>query len=199
MARNLDLAAQPLGSDGQHRHRPGLAAAESALLHGGWLHIIFNSIWIWALGRAVESTRRSLFFGLVFVGSAVFSSTLQWYFVARPVYAFSATEVLWAGGGVGLSGVLYALAGFLWMRRRVDAVAASVMNPYTARMLGMWFVICILIPSLNVANWAHGGGLAWGLAAGWASTQQKPVPWYVALGAATIAAAWWVSTGHIAH
>ena len=66
-------------------------------------------------------------------------------------------------------------------------------------MLGMWFVICILIPSLNVANWAHGGGLLWGLAAGWASTQAKPWSWYAALGAVTIAAGYWVSAGHIAH
>ncbi len=30
----------------------------SALLHGGWLHILFNAMWIWSLGRAIETTPR---------------------------------------------------------------------------------------------------------------------------------------------
>jgi GlpG protein len=150
------------------------------LLHGGWLHVIFNLLWFWALGRATEALRGSLVFALMFVGSAMFSSAAQLYFHAA---------------GIGLSGVLYALAGFLWMRRKVDALAADVMNPNNARMLGAWFVICIVITEWNIGNWAHGGGLAWGLAAGWASLQRVRLPWYAVLGLVTVAAAVVVSTG----
>jgi GlpG protein len=153
----------------------------TAFLHGGLLHVLFNVIWIVALGRAVEATRGTLAFLAIFVLSSAFASSLQWYF---------------SKGGIGLSGVLYALAGWLWTRRGVDAVAAALMNPQTSRMLGAWFVICILVPALGVANWAHGGGLAFGLATGWSSTTKRPWIGYLAATAATLAAAWWVSTGH---
>lgn len=156
----------------------------SALIHGGWLHVIFNCLWIWSLGRGVESTRGSARFLLIFLGSAAFASAAQLY--------------LGKGVGIGLSGVLYALAGYLWMRRKEDGVAATVMNPNTSRMLGMWFVICWVLP-MGIANWAHAGGLVWGLAAGWISTQEKPGIYagYAILAAWTIAASWYVTTGHV--
>ena len=155
----------------------------TALLHGGFIHILFNSLWIWALGRAVEGTRGSLLFLLIFLGSAAFASAAQLYFGR--------------GAGVGLSGVLYALAGYLWMRRGEDAVAASVMNPGTSRMLGAWLVICFFLP-MGIANGAHVGGLVWGLAAGWVSTQtgSRRAGGMAALAILTIAAAAWVTTGH---
>jgi membrane associated rhomboid family serine protease len=156
-----------------------------AFLHGGWIHILFNGLWIWSLGRAVEGTRGSLRYLLIFLGSAAFASAAQIYFSKA--------------GGIGLSGVLYALAGYLWLRRREDAVAASVMNPSTSRLLGTWFVLCWFLP-LNIGNWAHAGGLVWGLAAGWISLQEEKgtrIAGAAALLAATVAASWWVTSGHI--
>ena len=154
----------------------------SALIHGGILHVLFNSLWIVALGRAVEVTRGTLAFLGLFLLCSVLGAALQWYF---------------EGPAVGLSGVLYGLAGWLWARRRVDAVAAAVMNPYTSRMLGAWFVICILFPQLRVANWGHGGGLLAGLVAGWASTTRHPWIGYAAIALATLGMAAVVSTGHV--
>jgi GlpG protein len=156
----------------------------TALLHGGPLHILFDGMWMWSLGKAVESTRGPGRYLLLFAGSAVFASAAQ-------VYVGHA-------GGIGLSGVIYALAAFLWMRRRVDGVAATVMNPSTSRILGVWWVLCWVLP-LNIGNWAHTGGIAWGLAAGWLSLKRAPVryPGLAALGAVTVFAAWLVSTGHV--
>ncbi len=173
----------PYGRTGDIATGQAWRLVSSALLHGGFLHILFDGMWFWALGRAVEGTRGSGAFLWIFVASATFSSAAQWY--ALP------------GGGIGLSGVLYALAGYLWMRRRVDAVAASAMNPSTARMLGAWLVICFVLP-MNIGNWAHTGGLAWGLGAGWLSHQRPAVRWpgTAVLALATLAAAYWVSTGH---
>ncbi|MFV1958021.1 MAG: rhomboid family intramembrane serine protease, partial [Planctomycetota bacterium] len=176
---------QPYGPTGNIGTGQAWRLLTSALLHGGWLHIIFNVWWILALGRAMEMGRGTPAFLSLFVGSALFSTAAQWYFGAAP--------------GVGLSGVLYALAAYLWMRRGRDPLAQAIMTPYTTRLLGAWFVICILIPSMNIANWAHGGGIAWGLAAGWASTQRRPAPWHALLWAATLAAVLFVSTGHELH
>jgi membrane associated rhomboid family serine protease len=153
----------------------------SALIHLGWLHVIFNSIWIWDLGRAVESTKGWVAFALIVLGSAVTASGVQWYF---------------SGAGVGLSGVLYALAGFLWCWRKRDPIAATVMNPGVTRLLAVWLVVCIFLPYLRIANWAHGAGVVWGIAAGRASLQRRPWPWYVLLGAATVGIVLLVSTGH---
>jgi membrane associated rhomboid family serine protease len=188
----------PYGPTGSIGSGQAWRLVSSALIHGGFLHIIFNSMWIWSLGRAVETTRGSLGFLLIFLGSAALSSGAQWYFVAQPIPGHP-----WAymGAGVGLSGVLYALAGYLWMRRKVDHIAALVLNPQTAQILGIWFVICIVLPGMRIANWAHGGGLVWGLAAGWASTQPPKIryPAFAALALVTIAAVAVVSTGHRAH
>jgi len=190
------MALYPYGPTGNVGTGQAWRLITSALLHGGWLHIIFNSLWIWSLGRAVESNGGSIRFTLIFLGSAAISSAAQWFFQAQQIQ-FGGAGLTWlfAGAGVGLSGVLYGLAGYLWMRRRVDAVAATIMNPYTARMLGAWFVICIVLPSMNIANWAHGGGLAWGLAAGWISTQRNAKALYALLAVATLAAVLLVSTG----
>jgi GlpG protein len=114
----------------------------------------FNVWWCYDLGRAIEGRWGHLTLLVLVVGGGFAASAVQW---------------MVEGGGVGLSGVLYALAGFLFALRRVDPVAAAVMNPRIANTLIVWFVVCIVLTktgSLAVANWAHGGGAVWGYLAG---------------------------------
>ena len=62
------------------------------------------------------------------------------------------------------------------------------MHEGIARFLAFWFVLCIALTAtgtMAIANWAHGGGALFGLAAGWISTQQRPWPWRILLGVAT--------------
>ncbi len=157
----------------------------SAFLHAGFFHILFNAMWIWTLARPIEMRRGSVALGALVVGSAVFASAVSWIF---------------SGPGVGLSGVVYALAGYLFALRKHDPVAAMVMNPRTARFLGAWLVIGVVlseIGSFPIGNWAHGGGLAWGLAAGFAQRSKHKMALWGLLAAATIAAVVVVTRGYI--
>ena len=77
-----------------------------ALLHFSLLHITFNLIWWWYLGGPVEKrlgTRKLLVITLI---SALFSGFIQ--------HKLSGA---WFGG---LSGVVYALMGYVWLRGERD-------------------------------------------------------------------------------
>jgi membrane associated rhomboid family serine protease len=126
----------------------------SAFWHIGFLHILFNAWWIWDLGRAVESGFGRWALVLLVAGGAMVASGVEW---------------MVRGPGVGLSGVVYALALFLFVHRRSNPFAAQVMNRRTLNFLLMWFVLCIVLTesgTWNVGNWAHGAGAAWGYLAG---------------------------------
>jgi membrane associated rhomboid family serine protease len=116
----------------------------------GIVHILFNAWWLLDLGRAVEGGFGRSAAVCLLVGGAVFASAVEW---------------IVNGPGVGLSGVVFAYAGFLLALRRHHPLAAAAMNPRTAQFLAVWFVVCIaltLTNSLAIANWAHGAGALWG-------------------------------------
>jgi membrane associated rhomboid family serine protease len=145
-----------------------------AFFHGFFLHIFFNAWWVLALGRAVESGFGHWQMLVLVVGGAVAASAAEW--IAQ-------------GSGEGLSGVVYALAFFLYVHRKTNPAAAMVMNQRTINYLLMWFVLCIVLTQMgswNVANWAHGGGALWGWAAGHASLHAKRRLWVPLLGVATV-------------
>ena len=129
-----------------------------AFLHFGWLHIAFNSLWLWDLGGRVERVMGHFnMLGLFLVTALVSNFSQAWY----------------GGNGPfgGMSGVVYGLLGFCWL----GAVVQPRWNfrpprPVMVFMLG-WLLICLLgvVQGLGfgaVANAAHVGGLIAGLALG---------------------------------
>jgi GlpG protein len=125
------------------------------LLHFGFLHIFFNMMWLFDLGSMVEgreSTWKLLALVLVI---GVLSNLGQFYFKG-PIFG-------------GMSGVIYGLLGYVWMRGKFDPASGLYLHPQTVAMMMIWFFVCLsgLIPGLRVANWAHGvglgAGIAWGL------------------------------------
>ncbi|MFT7287913.1 MAG: GlpG protein [Halieaceae bacterium] len=127
-------------------------------LHFGWMHIVFNSLWCWELGRRIEGHFGSVnLAGLFFVCAAV-SNCAQ--YLASGAVLFG-----------GLSGVVYALLGFSWVAGRLNPQWRSL-APATPIMLFMvgWLVICMLgvidVLGFSVANAAHLGGLLSGAVIG---------------------------------
>ena len=53
------------------------------LLHFGWMHLVFNCLWIWEFGRRIEAALGSLNLVGLFLASAAFSNSVQ-YFVSGP-------------------------------------------------------------------------------------------------------------------
>lgn len=123
-------------------------------LHFGLMHIFFNLWWLKDLGTAIErvfSPRYLLIFVLV---TAAFSHTLE-YMVSGPT-TFG-----------GMSGVVYALFSFIWIRGRLDASFPYRMPPQLATFMLIWLGLGFTGWVGPIANWVHTGGLivgsVWGV------------------------------------
>jgi GlpG protein len=129
-----------------------------AFLHFGWLHIVFNCLWLWDLGRRVEQVMGHLNMFMLFLVIAVVSNASQFEF---------------GGGGLfgGMSGVVYGLLGFSWIAPQLQP--AWPIQPPKVIMIFMvgWLVACMsgLVEVLGfgaIANAAHLGGLLCGAVVG---------------------------------
>ena len=128
-------------------------------VHFGLLHIVFNMMMLKDLGAFIE--RR--FGALYMLGIVVVSGVLS-----------NAGQFLWSGPVFGgMSGIVYALFGFLWMRGKHDPTASFRLNPSTVYSLIGWFVICVFGIIPHVANVCHGVGLGVGMAWGWLSARHQ--------------------------
>jgi GlpG protein len=70
-----------------------------AFLHFGWLHIVFNSLWLWELGARIERRLGSVHMLGLFVCIALVSNGCQFAFGGPSIFG-------------GMSGVVYGLLGF---------------------------------------------------------------------------------------
>ncbi len=129
-------------------------------LHFGVPHILFNLLALKDLGSAIErgaSTR--LLLGLVIV-SGVLSNLGQFAF-AGPFFG-------------GMSGVVYALLGFVWMKAKFDPASGFHLSRQTVIMMIGWFFLCMTGALGHVANYAHGFGLGVGMIWGFVSAKIHP-------------------------
>ena len=125
------------------------------LLHFGWMHLVFNLLWTWVLGEAIERHQGSLRLVLLVVFAALVSNTAQ--FVINGSSQFG-----------GLSGVVYAYLGYTWLwDRRHPGQQLGLTSGLVIFMLG-WMLFGMTPWSqamgINMANEAHLGGLLAGLA-----------------------------------
>lgn len=129
-----------------------------AFLHFGWMHLIFNMLWLWYFGRQVEALQ----------GSRRMLTLLLVAGIGANLAQYTAGTVLFGG----MSGVDFALLGYVWlMSRRAPRSGFFVPQMLVVFMLG-WLVFAMtdmaaLVGFGNVANEAHLGGLVVGLALGW--------------------------------
>ena len=134
-------------------------------LHFGFMHLLFNMWWLFDLGTLIERRLGLLWYALLILAIAIPSNFAQ-FNMAGPNFG-------------GMSGVVYGLFGYAWVRGRLDPTCGLHLRPDVAFWLMAWFVLCALGMIGNVANWAHGGGLAMGaglayLAQSWTSMRKKP-------------------------
>ena len=126
-------------------------------IHGDWLHLAFDMLWLIQLGRILENTLHPLaYLGLV-VGAAAVGSGCE---LLIPPHAT----------GIGMSGVVYAMFGLMWAGRSTYASWASVATPDNLRLFVLWGLFCVVgtfFHFMNIANGAHGGGFLLGLSLGY--------------------------------
>lgn len=126
-------------------------------IHFGPVHLLFNMLWLADLGSMIEARKGSWFFALLVVVVAAVSNLAQFYF-AGPVFG-------------GMSGVVYGLLGYAWMKGKFDPASGLFVHPQTMMMMLLWLFLCMtpllpLIANIRVANSAHAAGLVVGLAWG---------------------------------
>lgn len=125
-------------------------------VHFDLLHIFFNVMVLKDLGTFIETRFGSPYFVALVVVFGVLSNLGQAVW-GHPLFG-------------GMSGVNYALLGFLWIRGRFDRNAAWQLNPTTVQMMLIWFVLCLVGVFGNIANTAHAVGLVAGMAWGYLSS-----------------------------
>jgi len=118
-------------------------------IHFGWAHLIFNVIALFQLGSMIEARQGSGKLLVLVAVSQVLSAVAQ-YFLSGPNFG-------------GMSGVVYALAGYIWMCGKHNRASGLFLDPTSMTILMIWFMACFtpLIP--HVANATHAVGLAVGL------------------------------------
>lgn len=122
------------------------------LMHGSLLHLGFNMLWLYNLGGQIEVHRGRLGFVLLVLSTAIVSNL---------------TQYMWEGPRfLGMSGVVYGLAGYVWMQGRYSRTPDLYIDKANAMILLGWLFLCMTGLVGPVANAAHVGGLIAGLVAG---------------------------------
>jgi GlpG protein len=143
-------------------------------MHVTILHLIFNMCWLYALGGAIERRRGALRYVSLVLVLAVLSNLTQ-YFLGHPTWDGSTLRLVLQPNFAGMSGVVYGLFGYIWMKARFQPELGLGMHPNTITFMMLWFFLCMtpwirfLIPQ-GVANGGHAGGLIAGMLIGYAPT-----------------------------
>jgi membrane associated rhomboid family serine protease len=152
-----------------------LALFTSMFLHGGWLHIIGNMLFLWVFGDNVEDRLgHALYFGFYLLAGVVAA------FVQSFIDPNSVVPVLGASGAI--AGVLGAY--LVWFPRATVKVVIPffilIFIPFGVPawvMIGLWFVQNLFsgyatiadaaTPNAGVAWFAHIGGFVFGMVVAW--------------------------------
>lgn len=129
-----------------------------AFIHFGMLHLLFNMMWLYQLGCMIEARQGTLIFALLVAVTDV-GPMIGQYLVLGPGYVG------------GMSGVVYGLAGYVWMRGKYDRASGLFLDRQNIQWLLIWLVVCYTGAVGNVANTAHLAGLiigvVWGRVSAW--------------------------------
>ena len=130
------------------------ALFSTTLVHGSISHLLFNLAAFLALGQIVELTAGRTRFIILLLLLAWTASFSQLYFERAP--------------GIGLSGVVYGVFGFMLGAAPVNRFYLWFVRKNAAMLIG-WAVLCVAFTQfkiMNVANAAHFGGLIFGALCG---------------------------------
>lgn len=142
-------------------------------LHGGWLHIIGNMLFLFLFGRLVEESLGKIGFVLLYFAAGLLASL---------AHLFTTPEFLWDVPCIGASGAVSGVLGAAAVVRarekvRVFYLWVLTLQPLYGKVdlpailfLGIWFFAQFayavsfseISEAVEVAYWAHVGGFAFG-------------------------------------
>lgn len=125
-------------------------------IHFGPIHLIFNMMWLFQLGCMIEARRGVSTLAPLIIVTGMLPMVAQ-YLVSGP------------GLVGGMSGAIYGLAGFVWLRGKKDPASGVGLDPQSWLIMMIWLVLCMTGAVGRIANTAHLAGLVIGLIWGWVS------------------------------
>ncbi|WP_165069450.1 rhomboid family intramembrane serine protease [Paludisphaera rhizosphaerae] len=139
-------------------------AVTPIFLHFGPWHILFNGLWMMALGTAIEVRRGSWKLLTLIVVSAILSNFAEYAYIENWQEGMLGLRASPPWGG--LSGVVYALFGYIWMMGENHPEEGLNIDSRNVVIMLAWLVICFTGFLGPIANAAHLGGLAVGMVMG---------------------------------
>ena len=136
-----------------------LTALTSMFMHGGWLHLLGNLLFLWIFGNNVEDALGHVRYLLFYLAGGFVATAVQAY-----VTLSYASELEGTIPNVGASGAISAvLGGYLVLlpRARVLTIIVFVVREIPAAFfLLFWFGFQLLDGSASIAHPEGGGGVA---------------------------------------
>jgi GlpG protein len=130
-------------------------------IHFGFIHFLFNMFWLRDLGAVIEDRQgpRRLLLLVLFCSAA--GNVAQYWWSETPFFG-------------GMSGVVYGLFGYAWMKSRFQPHLNIGISDMTVMILLAFLALGVIgaIGGGRTANAAHIGGLLTGMILGYA-----PVGW----------------------
>jgi membrane associated rhomboid family serine protease len=141
---------------------PGLPAEatlfSSMFLHGGWMHLIGNMLYLWIFGNNVEDAVGHVKFVVFYLACGVAAALIQGF--ADPS---SAMPMVGASGAI--AGVLGAYL-LLYPRAQVLVLIPlgffiQILRIPAVFVLGFWFLLQFISQAMTAAGGGQGGGVAY--------------------------------------
>jgi membrane associated rhomboid family serine protease len=146
-----------------------MALISSIFLHGGWLHIISNMLFLAIFGDNIEVTLGHGWYFLFYLAGGIIASLTHIF-----IYPDSTIPMIGASGAIGAVLGAYVIM-YPRSRVRVFVFPFIVTRIAAVFFLGFWFIIQLYTgvgaiaetaETDGVAVWAHVGGFAFGMLIG---------------------------------
>lgn len=130
-------------------------------LHFSLWHLLINLLWLQDLGGVLERA----------IGSGRFAGLIIWVALVSNLAQYAAGSAFFGG----MSGAIYGLLGYLWVRGKRDFDFHVVLSPLTVTFLLVFLALGFFGVLGPTANAAHLSGLLAGAASGaWAAHRNRP-------------------------
>ena len=153
-------------------------------LHQGLMHFAFNMLCLYQFGLEIEGRRGSFRFLSMVLVIAALSNTAQFWFPHAIPFWLKNAEQFWFPNAThfwfpgqkipghllgspnfgGMSGVVYGLFGYVWVKSRLDSESGFDIPHQSVFQMFVVYLLCVVGVIPNVANWCHSIGLVTGIA-----------------------------------
>lgn len=117
------------------------------ILHRDLLHILFNMIWLWVLGKQLDLRLNKVQYLLLVLIIGILSNTGQ-YLMSGPLF-------------MGFSGVITGMAGFIWVRQKIAPWEGYSVHRSTFIFLAFFIGVMFVLQAISfVYEWMTGEGFS---------------------------------------